>query len=201
MVRRQERPCSWIKKQAFVWLLALLLSWPMGMRAAPPAPAAPAEVPLQINASQLEVDHAKQEIVFKDQVVARYKDIILYTDLLKIHYQAKPAAPDKKPESPLESVGIEKIDRIEALGKVRLVQEDRVATGERAVYYPQEEKIVLSGNPQLWRGQNSIRGEEVIFYIKENRAVVRGQATQRVEAVLYPSSKTALPGKDRPARP
>lgn len=201
MVGRQESRFTWIKRQVLVWPLAVLLSWPLRLGAAPPAPAAPGEVPLQINASQLEVDHARQEIAFKDQVVARYKDIILYTDLLKIHYQAKPAAPDKKPESPLESVGIDKIDRIEALGKVRLVQEDRVATGERAVYYPQEEKIVLSGNPQLWRGQNSIRGDEVIFYLKENRAMVRGQAAQRVEAVLYPSSKTVLPGKDRPTRP
>ncbi len=154
------------------------------------------DLPLTINAGRLEVDHARQEIAFREQVVARYKDLILYADLVKIFYQAKAATPEKgKPESPLETVGIERITRIEASGQVRLVQEDRVATGDQAIYYPQEEKIILRGNPQLWRGQNSIRGQEITFFIKENRAVVSGQTPNRVEAVLYPATKPGTAGK------
>lgn len=97
--------------------------------------------------------------------------------------------------SPLGAPGIEKITRIEAQGKVRMVQGDRVATGDKAIYYTQDDKIVLMGNPQLWRGENSLKGHEIVVYLKENRALVEGDPKKRVEAVIYPSQKVQLPGK------
>ena len=101
----------------------------------------------------------------------------------------------------MDAVGIEKITRIEALGKVRIVEGDRVATGDKAIYYTQEDKIVLLGNPQLWQGENSLKGQEIIFFHKENRAVVEGEINKRVEAVIYPSPKTQLPGKPKTPSP
>jgi lipopolysaccharide export system protein LptA len=168
--------------------------------------AAKEELPLNITADRLEVDQNQQVITFINKVVARYKDMILYSDTLKIFYQAKsePASGKEKniskagtdaTASPLGAVGIEKIIRLEAQGKVRIVQGDRVATGDKAIYYTQEEKIVLQGNPQLWRGENSLKGQEIVFYIKDNRAVVVGEPNKRVEAIIYPSQKVQLPGK------
>lgn len=170
------------------------------------------ELPLNITADRLEVDQNQQVITFINKVVARHKDMILYSDTIKIFYQAKSETsggkgktgakpgPESSPArgtetSPLGAVGIEKITRLEAQGKVRMVQGDRVATGDKAIYYTQEEKIVLMGNPQLWRGENSLKGQEIVFYIKENRAVVEGDPKKRVEAVIYPSQKVQFPGK------
>jgi lipopolysaccharide export system protein LptA len=164
----------------------------------------------------LEVEQNQQVITFIKNVVARYKDMILYAETLKIYYQSKtqspsgqetPLPPPSKAKggppgaegSPLGAVGIEKIIRIEALGKVRMVQGDRVATGDKAIYYTQEDKLVLLGNPQLWRGENSLRGHEIIFYVKDNRAVVESEPHKRVEAVIYPSQKVQLPGSKPPA--
>lgn len=177
--------------------------------------AAKEELPLNITADRLEVDQNQQVITFINKVVARYKDMILYGDTLKIFYQAKSEATGGQektgaksgPESssvkgseasPFGAVGIEKIIRIEVQGKVRMVQGDRVATGEKAIYYTQEEKLVLLGNPQLWRGENSLKGREIVFYIKENRAQVEGDPQKRVEAIIYPSQKVQLPGKQAP---
>jgi lipopolysaccharide export system protein LptA len=188
------------------------------------------ELPLNITADRLEADQNQQVITFINKVVARYKDMILYSDLLKIFYETKKEPPGSKragaksPEncqdssptaapaksktgqpgtggSPMDAVGIEKITRIEALGKVRIVEGDRVATGDKAIYYTQEDKIVLLGNPQLWQGENSVKGREIIFYHQENRAVVEGEINKRVEAVLYPSQKTQLPGKQTTPSP
>lgn len=188
------------------------------------------ELPLNITADRLEVDQNQQMISFINKVVARYKDMILYADLLKIFYQSKKEPPGREPArdpspglgqesspaatsakskagqpgtggSPMDAVGIEKITRIEALGKVRIVEGDRVATGDKAIYYTQEDKIVLLGNPQLWQGENSLKGQEIIFYHKENRAVVEGEINKRVEAVIYPSQKTQLPGKQKTSAP
>ncbi len=171
------------------------------------------ELPLNITADRLEVDQNQQVATFINKVVARYKDIILYADKLKIFYQSKkqPAGSESSPaaspaksktappgnqNSPMDAVGIEKISRIEAEGKVRMVEGDRIATGDKAIYYTQEDKIVLLGHPQLWRGENSLTGHEIIFYVKENRAVVEGEINKRVEAVIYPSQKVQLPGQE-----
>lgn len=183
------------------------------------------ELPLNITADRLEVEQNQQVISFLNNVVARYKDMILYAEVLKIFYQSKttpanqsenargpaskrppqgapvPDSPRETPASPLGAVGIEKISRIEALGKVRLVQGDRVATGDKAIYFAPEEKLVLMGNPQLWRGDNSLRGHEIVFYLKENRAVVTGDLKKRVEAVIHPSQKVQLPGRSAAPTP
>ncbi len=200
----------------------VVLNLAMGPAAGQPQTAATSpdrqELPLNITADRLEVEQNQQVISFLQNVVARYKDMILYADVLKIFYEAKstPApgsegAPGTTPRgrttpspppgakeggtSPLGAVGMEKISRIEALGKVRLVQGDRVASGEKAVYLVPEEKLLLTGNPQLWRGDNSLRGHEIVFYLKENRAVVTGAEKKRVEAVIHPSQKVQPPGR------
>lgn len=196
----------------------------------PSKPAGDEELPLNITADRLEVEQNQQVISFINKVVARYKDMILYADLLKIFYQQKKEptgretagaqSPGPGPEassaaspskskgsqtgaggSPMDAVGIEKITRIEAIGRVRIVEGDRVATGDKAIYYTQEDKIVLSGNPQLWQGENSLKGQEIVFYHKENRAVVEGEINKRVEAVIYPSQKNQLPGKQTTPSP
>lgn len=167
--------------------------------------------PLNITASRLEADHEKQVITFSGQVVARQKDMILYADTLKILYEAKKEArkeggtPSGKsggqePQSPLGAVGIDKITQIEALGHVRLVQDDKVASGAKATYYKPQEKVVLSGNPQLWRGESSLKGELITFFLKENRAVVEGAPKKRVEATIYPAA-TKGPGPVKTVKP
>ncbi|MGQ9920703.1 MAG: LptA/OstA family protein [Desulfobacca sp.] len=204
-----------------LWLVTIGLGfWPSGGQAQSGAkPPEREELPLNITADRLEVEQEQQVISFLQNVVARYRDMILYADVLKIFYEAKgkPATgtaeaagtTPRRPSagtapstgskaggaSPLGAVGIEKISRIEALGQVRLVQGDRVATGDKAVYYVPEEKLVLMGQPQLWRGDNSLRGHEIIFYLQENRAVVTGTADKRVEAVIHPSQKLRIPGQ------
>jgi lipopolysaccharide export system protein LptA len=217
---------SLIKKIPLLFLALLVLSssWTSDGYPQTGSTSKEEQLPLNITADRLEAEQNQQIITFINNVVARYKDMILYADILKIFYQAKqetvgakdksgskdsPAkqepsgvkdksgsnASPKGPESPLGGVGIEKIIRIEAIGKVRIIQEDRVATGDKAIYYTQEDKIVLLGNPQLWRGDNSLKGQEIVLYLKENRAVVESDPKKRVEAVIYPSSKPQLPGK------
>jgi lipopolysaccharide export system protein LptA len=190
----------------------------------PAKTAEPGDLPLNITADRLEVEQNEQVISFLNNVVARYKDMILYADVLKIFYESKTTAPGSQPgtgprpaqrpapapptgaakeasSSPLGAVGIEKISRIEALGHVRMVQGDRVAVGDKAIYYAPEEKLVLMGNPQLWRGDNSLRGHEIVFFLKENRAVVTGEPNKRVEAVIHPSQKAPLPGRQSTPSP
>lgn len=158
------------------------------------------EVPLYISASRLEADQDQRRVLFKGQVKAVYGDATLYADELLVFYRPKgegrpPAAGKTQPLSPLADLGGETIDRIEARGKVRLVQGDRVATGARAVYYRDKDEIVLLGQPQVWRGENHLRGSRITFNLTSQKVVVEGSSNQRVEAHLYQAPEKGKPSQ------
>jgi lipopolysaccharide export system protein LptA len=194
-------------------LLALLLGATpvLGQAAAPkpdtPAPAAhpkapgaqKPEYPLHISAAQMEADQDQRLIVFKGQVKADYGDSILYTDKLLIFYKPKekgqaasaPAAKGQEASqtSPLGGLGGDKIDRIEAWGNVRYVQDDRVATGEKAIYTRDKDEIVLLGHPQVWRGQDHLKGSKITLNLATKKVDVESSPEQRVEAHLYQATQ------------
>jgi lipopolysaccharide export system protein LptA len=41
------------------------------------------------------------------------------------------------------------------------------------MYFDDEEKIIFSGNPKAVQKGNVITGSEIIFYIKDERAIVQ----------------------------
>jgi lipopolysaccharide export system protein LptA len=207
---------------ALALLSALLLTatsaW--AQKAAPPAPTpapgtqakAPAapkqEFPLHISAAQMEANQDQHVIIFSGQVKADYGDSTLYTDKLLVFYKPKeekpkvkgkspsPPAANTPPTSPLEGLGGDQIDRIEAWGNVRYVQGDRVATGEKAIYYRDKDEIVLLGHPQVWRGEDYMKGSKIIMNLATKKVEVESSSTQRVEAHLYPTTQG---GKTPPA--
>jgi lipopolysaccharide export system protein LptA len=146
----------------------------------------------------MEADQEQRLIVFKGQVKAEYGDDTLYTDQLLVIYKPKekvrpPAAGKSTDVSPLGDLGGEEIDRIEARGNVRYVQDDRVATGETAIYYRNKNEIVLMGNPQVWRGENHLKGSKITINLTSKKVAVESSPQQRVEAHLYqaaPGGKT-----------
>ena len=183
--------------------------WAVSFPAEGAAPKKPAgEVPLRITAARLEAEQQEGTIIFSGQVKAIYGDATLYADQLRVHFKPKPEQPkgaarpaqEKADQSPLGDLGAEKIDRIVAKGNVRMVQEDRVATGDEAIYYKDRDEVVLRGNPQLWRAENTLKGERIIFNLTTNKVLVESSPQRRVEALLY--SKGASEGKaSRPLSP
>jgi lipopolysaccharide export system protein LptA len=162
------------------------------------------EFPLHITADRLEADQKERVIIFIGHVKATYQDSILYCDRLRVFYEqpppgSKPPAksPEEKEGSPLGDMGGEKISRIVATGQVRVVQEDKVATGQEATYYRDRDEIVLVGNPQLWRAENTLKGERIIFNMKDNKVLVESSPKKRVEAHLYPQAGS--PGTAKPS--
>jgi lipopolysaccharide export system protein LptA len=191
----------------FIGFLVLFLAAP-SYGAAPKKPGPTGEVPLLITAARLEADQNSGTVTFSGKVKATYGDAILYADRLVVYLQkqpapasrAAPASPAQAAASPLGDLGAEKIDRIVAKGNVRLVQQDRVATGQEAIYYKNRDEVVLLGNPQLWRAENTLKGERIIYNLKTNKVLVESSPQRRVEALLY--SKGAPAGKvGRPPGP
>jgi len=172
--------------------LALALA---AQTAAQPAPGRQEDQVLRITAARLDADQKDRVITFSGQVKAQYGDAVLHADQLQIFYQAghkqtsSTAGQETAETSPLAALGGERIDRLVARGKVRFVQEDKVASGEEAVYYKDRDEVVLRGNPQLWRGDNYLKGETITFNLKHNRVQVDSSPKQRVEAFLVPQTQ------------
>jgi lipopolysaccharide export system protein LptA len=201
----------------FILLLALLPAQAPGAGAAAPAKkdakAAKSDFPLRITAARLEADQKDNVIIFSGKVKADYGEATLYADELRVFFKPKAEAPPGKaptptpPENqgPLGDLGGEKIDRIVARGQVRFVQEDRVATGEEAIYYKDRDEVVLRGRPQLWQAENTLKGERIVFNLKTNKMMVESSPQKRVEAVLYSKTqgkeaKELLPLKPKPKK-
>lgn len=154
------------------FLLCLILT-----ALAPAAFAAPAasREPLKIKSDTLHADNENKTAVFEGKVVARQGDLTLYSDRLAITYSGD---------------GRE-LSKVEAFGNVRIVQLNRQATGAHAVYEPKESRILLDGNPKVVQGDDVITGKLITYYVNEQKSVVTGGPSQRVEAVIHPRGKDA----------
>jgi len=129
-------------------------------------------LPVNINADTLEYDNKRNMVAFKGHVVARQGDMVIFADTMNVTYEQKG-----------------KLKQIEAQGGVKIIQADRIATGDSITYYNEEQKIVLNGNPRVWQGDNVINGEKITVFIKEERSIVEGSTANRVSATIVPKKK------------
>lgn len=124
--------------------------------------------PIEIVADRLEGDQQLGNAKFFGNVVAKQGDVTIYAEELSIYFQ-----PDNR-----------ETEKIVAHTKVRIVQGERVATAEQAVYFSKEGQIVLTGSPEVHQGQDLIQGDEITFFLNEERSIVTGQKGGRVTAVF-----------------
>lgn len=114
--------------------------------------------PIDITSDRVETYSRENLIIFRGNVMARQKDIVIYSDSLEATILD-------------DGKGIEKVV---AGGNVKIQQGLRVASCEKAVFYNITQKVILTGDPKLWEGENMVQGDEIIFDITENRVEVRG---------------------------
>jgi lipopolysaccharide export system protein LptA len=127
--------------------------------------------PIDVTADRVSADSARNTVTFEGNVVARQADVTLYADRIQAGYSREARS----------------IDRIEAEGNVRFVQEDREALSPRATFHNLEQRVVLSGGATLRQGQNTVQGETLTIFLRENRSVVTGgKDGGRVQAVINP---------------
>jgi len=152
--------------------------------------------PINITSERMDADHKANLVTFTGNVVATQADATLTSDRLKVFYKDSPAGSDKGGQKGSQAGGSKRqIERIEADGHVKIVQVDKVATGEHAVYTAQDRVIVLTGQPKLWQERNWVRGTKVLFYLDEDRSVVEGAPGKRVESLIFPEGeKSSAPG-------
>ena len=123
--------------------------------------------PIVVTARTLVADNKKKTVTYKKDVVVKKGDITMYADEVIIRLtQDNKTAEGGDPADPLKGSG--KVDRIEAKGGVKVVQQDRTATSDEATYYSNTEKIVMTGRPRVWQGDNVLDGEKITYNIRED---------------------------------
>ncbi len=131
------------------------------------------ESPITIKSNELQADQANRTATFIGKVVAKQDDVTIHADKLVVRY----------------AEGGGEVEKVEAFGNVSIVQQNRIGTSQRAVYYNKEGKITLSGSPKVVQGKDMVTGREITYFINEDRSVVTGGPDARVEAVIFPKRK------------
>ncbi len=144
------------------------------------------DAPLYIQSDQMEIEHNQKMVIFTGHVNAKQNNIVIQADRMEVFYDEGKQDPRKEyaKEETLASVSIVKMI---AEGNVVITQDQRIARGEKAVFWKEKGKVVLTGHPELQEGQNVIKGEKIIVFINENKMIVIG-GKQPVEAVIYPKN-------------
>jgi lipopolysaccharide export system protein LptA len=136
-----------------------------------------------IHSNTLEADDKKGIIIFTGEVDAQRDDFTVYCHKMVVHYEKSAAK-----EGTEEFGG--RIEKIVATGNVKIIRtEGGIATGEKAVYYQQDEKLVLTGEPVVKQKENSVEGDRITLFLKENRSVVESSSDKKVRAVIFPKKE------------
>jgi len=168
-------------------LTGLLL---LGFLSAPALSAGPQEKaqkkspgPMVIKSKTLEADDKKKQVTFAGDVEAKRDDFTVLCEKMVVFY--KESSEQKETETVSAS-----IDRIVATGKVKIIRADGgVATGEKAVYYQKDEKLVLTGKPVVKQGEDFVEGDVITLFLKEDRSIVESDKDKKVRAVIFPKQE------------
>ena len=160
-------------------LLALRAALP-GASPAAPAPAAPLP-PTTIESGALELFSTEKETTFTYSRGVRITatNLVLTCDHLVVIA--------RRSGDPAALVGRqEKLKSLVASGNVRLVQDDREATADRAEVFPDDDRVILTGNPVVRSVKDGWeqRGPRMELLRGERRAVIRGEGSERPRTVL-----------------
>lgn len=146
-------------------------------------------VPVKITSDTMRYTQKADEVVFAGNVHVIRQDVNLWSETLTVYLdragKADAAGESKDPVAAQQGT----IKRIIAKGNVRIkANKNRSGTCGKATYEAASEVLILEDNPILMEGQNTIQGEIIKLYIKENRSEVVG-GSKRVEAIFMTQDK------------
>jgi len=148
-----------------------------------------------ITAKKMTVKNQDSQAVFEGAVVLTRGSLIVYSDRMivmfreqeqassenqKGHQTVRGSALSKGPDA-VPAVSNRSVNRIEATGRVKIEKDSGSATCEKAVYYHEGDKIVLTGDPVAWDKGTRVSGKQITMFLAEDRSVVEGGSHVRIE--------------------
>ncbi|MDD5286457.1 MAG: lipopolysaccharide transport periplasmic protein LptA [Desulfuromonadaceae bacterium] len=168
-------------------LILLVCLFPLSPAVAGPADKPPvrkdrSNLPITIKSDEMTADNIGKTAIFSGKVVAKQGDITIFSDKLIVNYAEKNG----------------EVDKVEAIGNVRIVQLNRTGIASQAIYESRDGRITLSGtpNPKVMQGLDSVTGKTITYYVDDDKSYVSGGGDpgSRVEAVINPPVRKGNPG-------
>ncbi len=166
-------------------------------------PASPESQNTTITSEKMTVKNQENKAIFEGTVVLTRGSLVVHSDVMVVLFrpggqpsQGTPGAvrgngapggagaADKgaKPgPGALPTTGNRSVSLIEATGRVMIEKDEGRATSQKAVYFADEEKIVLTGEPVAWQKGTRVTGQKITMYLAEDRSVVEGGSRVQIE--------------------
>ena len=132
-------------------------------------------LPITVKSNDMTADNKGKTAIFSGKVVAKQGDITIFSNKLVVNYS------DNNNE----------LEKVEAFGNVRIVQQNRTGYADQAVYDSRKGLIILTGTPRVVQGGDSISGKVITYYVDDEKSDVTsgGDPKSRVEAVINPPAR------------
>lgn len=193
-----------------MWIFFLLLSAVLAAGASNAYAAEPgllsktgetAPIPTTITAKKVTVRKQDSQAVFEGTVVLARGPLIVHSDKMVVFFHAEGEgngtvpissgevtggatpqgrAPAKRHEPP-PGLSNHSVKRVEAIDHVQIKYAGGNATCQKAVYFSDGDKIVLTGDPVAWEKGTRVSGKQITIYITEERSVVEGDSRVHIE--------------------
>ena len=118
------------------------------------------EIKISITADQVEFDPQNKMATYKGRVTVKQENTSLQADRIEVYWVE----------------GEEEINLIKVYDNIKILQEDKIITAEEGIYYHQDRKVILTGNPMTRQGKNWITGDKIIYYWDQGKVLIEGNA-------------------------
>jgi lipopolysaccharide export system protein LptA len=143
-----------------------------------------AEKPIVIYSDTLELDQQKKIIVFSGAVQAKSEDMEVECHEMIVYYLDDPAKNKSNVDYDF------RIGKIIASGDVIIKPSaGGKALAGKAVFYQDEQKVVLTENPSIQQGPDFVEGDQITMFLNENRSIIEGGKRKRVKATIFPKEE------------
>lgn len=134
----------------------------------------PTRIPVKITSDRMTYDENGKVVSFVGNVMAEHGKLKLWADRLSAFFGSKSG----------KQFSVDSVDRIVAEGNVKAQRGETTGSCGRVTYFVEKQLLRMEDDPMLQDGPNSLTGDVINFYVRENRSEVVGGDNKRVRAIF-----------------
>ena len=123
---------------------------------------------INISSNELHIDRVEKVSVFTGDVYAWDDKFKIWSDRLLVEFTENE----------------KEINIIIAEENVKIIKDEMKINGDKAIYYPSEEKLNTSGNVQVDNNGNLINCDELTLDLENSISIMKSDSSKRVEAII-----------------